>query len=224
MSILTSPCCGQPAQYCRCDGRQGAGYRLPRVTVGPTAQPTDGFPPVDLDIHVVVGPSQAGLHASRSAAYVYHGAEQRWVLLSASGLTFKGKVVDQAALPAGAMAGDVFVVDSTDRAYISNGQNHWSEVNLGGATGPTGQTGDVGPTGPTGEVGHRGPAGPMGTRGIDGPTGPMGSRGLTGVSGPAGATGAQGPVGPGGVDLAAFKNAVATANDWAAFQASVATW
>jgi len=85
-----------------------------------------------------------------------------------------------------------------------------------GATGWTGQQGDIGPsgadstvTGPTGPTGYTGPQGDTGATGpsgadstVTGPTGYTGPQGDTGATGPSGAdstvTGPTGPTGPAG--------------------------
>ena len=64
-----------------------------------------------------------------------------------------------------------------------------------GATGATGETGDIGPTGATGDTGDIGPAGATGDTGGIGPTGATGD---TGGIGPTGATGDTGGIGPTG--------------------------
>jgi hypothetical protein len=73
--------------------------------------------------------------------------------------------------------------DTVNGAVFIYYDNFWVEVGtseFGGATGPTGATGDVGPTGPTGATGDEGPTGPTGSTGATGPivTGPTGPQGF----------------------------------------------
>lgn len=115
--------------------------------------------------------------------------------IPATGLTFKGTVANQAALPAtGNTPGDMWVALDTSDCWVWNG-TQWNNVGpIRGPQGVPGPTGATGPTGSTGPTGATGPTGPQGTQGNPGATG------LTGATGPAGATGAtgpQGPVGPG---------------------------
>ncbi len=79
-----------------------------------------------------------------------------------------------------------------------------SESSGGGATGPQGATGPVGPQGTQGSIGIQGPQGTQGSIGVQGPQGtqgsiglqgPQGTQGTQGSLGANGATGATGPTG-----------------------------
>jgi hypothetical protein len=88
-------------------------------------------------------------------------------------------------------------------AIKNDGSTEWVEA-TGGATGPTGPQGDIGPqgaTGPQGEVGAQGPQGAIGPQGFQGEVGaqgPQGFQGEQGGIGPQGPQGVQGDTGPQG--------------------------
>lgn len=90
----------------------------------------------------------------------------------------------------------------------------WS-VNLNGAPGPAGTTGNMGATGPTGNTGIAGTTGATGNNGINGVTGATGIAGVTGATGNNGvngATGSTGATGPNGINGSTGATGVAGAN------------
>lgn len=96
------------------------------------------------------------------------------------GISLNGTVATVAALPAGAAAGDAYVVTANGNLYVWGGAA-WNNVGqIVGPTGPTGPTG-AGATGPAGATGSAsnvtGPTGPASLV-----TGPTGARGTGGVS------------------------------------------
>ena len=95
---------------------------------------------------------------------------------SGQGISLNGTVATVASLPAGAAAGDAYVVTANGNLYVWSGSS-WN--NVGQIVGPTGPAG-VGSTGPTGAAGAAGSAST-----VTGPTGPASN-----VTGP---TGARGP-------------------------------
>jgi hypothetical protein len=94
-----------------------------------------------------------------------------------------GQFIPQANTPPDyPVQGDVWFDTVTGAVFVYY-DSFWVEVGtteFGGATGPTGATGDVGPTGPTGSTGDAGPTGPTGSIGATGPivTGPTGPQGV----------------------------------------------
>lgn len=125
---------------------------------------------------------------------------------NANAINILGKVADEGSLPAGADAGDAYLI-GTD-VWVSTGNGNWE--NLGAFQGPKGDTGDTGPQGPQGVKGDPGATGKdnyalaveagftgslneylASLKGAKGDTGPQGPRGNTGLTGP------QGPVGEG---------------------------
>jgi hypothetical protein len=73
--------------------------------------------------------------------------------------------------------------DTNNGAVFVYYDNFWVEVGtseFGGATGPQGIQGEIGPLGPTGATGDEGPLGPTGVAGATGPivTGPAGPQGV----------------------------------------------
>jgi hypothetical protein len=110
-----------------------------------------------------------------------------------TGITMKGSVATQSALPAsGNTQGDAYLVSADDSLWIWNG-SQW--ISGGSIQGPPGAQG---PAGPQGGVGAQGAVGPQGTTGAQGPKGDTGAAGTQGVQGPAGAAGSQGVQGPPG--------------------------
>lgn len=104
------------------------------------------------------------------------------------GITLRGRVTDQSALPAQGASGDAYLTDDTHLWAWSG--TKWDD--MGEIHGPTG---DTGPTGPAGPPGPQGPQGTQGIQGIEGNQGPVGPRGQMGPQGATGSTGAAGPKG-----------------------------
>ncbi|MDW8418437.1 MAG: tail fiber domain-containing protein [Chitinophagales bacterium] len=101
-------------------------------------------------------------------------------------------------------ADGLLVYDITVGCFYYYNTGWVSLCQLGGATGPTGNTGPtgatgaLGPQGPTGATGSTGPTGATGPQGIVGPTGVTGAQGPSGPTGETGPTGSTGPTGPTG--------------------------
>ena len=103
-------------------------------------------------------------------------------------VTVLGSVATFASLPAGAAAGDIYVVtDEASEAYTSDGAEGWTAI--GPIQGPQGIQGETGVQGPQGEQGEQGVEGATGSQGIQGeqgdtgPTGPAGENGVDGAGG-----------------------------------------
>jgi hypothetical protein len=128
------------------------------------------------------------------------------------GITYQSTVATVDDLPATAVQGDLYVVetpapahgwvwDDVDQAWVDAGPVQGPQ-GVPGEVGPEGAVGPVGPAGPVGDAGPVGPAGAQGPQGDPGPAGadsvvpgPAGPAGEAGPAGPAGADGAQGPAG-----------------------------
>jgi len=115
-------------------------------------------------------------------------------------IIIKGHVANQAALPAGATAGDGYITDDTGHLWVWDGTQYNDAGQITGQAGAPGAPGSTGPQGPAGPTGPAstvpGPQGPPGSTGPQGPAGPTGADStVPGPQGPAGATGAQGPKG-----------------------------
>lgn len=123
---------------------------------------------------------------------------------NANAINLLGKVADEASLPAGADAGDAYLIGTS--VWVSTGNDNWE--NLGAFQGPKGDKGDVGPAGPKGDKGDAGDVGKdnyalavengfqgslsdymASLKGAKGDTGPTGPRGLTGPQGAKGEVG-----------------------------------
>lgn len=123
---------------------------------------------------------------------------------NANAINILGKVADEASLPAGADAGDAYLIGTN--VWVSTGNENWE--NLGAFQGPAGDTGPTGPVGPKGDTGDQGPTGKdnyalavengfvgslteylaslKGAKGDTGATGPRGNTGLKGDKGDVG--------------------------------------
>lgn len=124
---------------------------------------------------------------------------------NANTVNILGKVADEASLPAGADAGDAYLVGTS--VFVSDGTGDWE--NLGAFQGPKGDQGDTGPKGDKGDKGDQGLVGKdnyalavsngftgslsdylaaqKGAKGDTGATGPRGQQGLKGDKGDVGA-------------------------------------
>ncbi|HUQ21697.1 MAG TPA: hypothetical protein VM049_01650 [Gaiellaceae bacterium] len=82
-----------------------------------------------------------------------------------AGLHVTGSVATAGDLPAGAAAGDAYIVTSTGHLHVWDGAAY---VDTGLVRGPAGPQGAAGATGATGPAGPQGPAGPAGAAGANG--------------------------------------------------------
>lgn len=111
---------------------------------------------------------------------------------NANAINILGKVADEASLPAGAKAGDAYLVGTN--VFVSDGAGNWE--NLGSFQGPKG---DAGAPGLKGDKGDKGEQGPVGKDNYelaveDGFQGSL-TEYLASIKGDKGDTGSQGPRG-----------------------------
>lgn len=134
---------------------------------------------------------------------------------NANAINILGSKATEGDLPAGASAGDAYLVGTN--VFVSDGAGNWED--LGSFQGPKGDQGAVGPVGPQGEKGTKGDAGKdnytlaveeggfvgsvteylASLKGAKGDVGPQGPRGLPGEKGE------QGPIGEGLKILGSFE-------------------
>jgi len=100
-----------------------------------------------------------------------------WLLVAAkgargedgTGITIKGELPNEAALPPTGTTGDAYLISGNLYVWDEVGQK-WT--NVGSIRGPEGPRGPIGPKGETGLTGATGPVGPEGPQGIQGIQGP----------------------------------------------------